>query len=499
MTGDGSVAPFENRQESERRSSGRKIFLNFAFLSTGKILGDGLLFLLFVTLARWFGTEGLGMYSFAIALTGFFAAVSDYGLFQFSVKEISRRQGPEGRELTSDILCLRVVLSAGVFLLLLAVSFFLPLSFEEKLIINLVGLYQVLYRIAEGIGAVFVAHEDMHYAGALEIFSKALIALPGIAAAVVLRDLVVTVAVLPAMTLVVLALCGRVLWRKYGGLSWWRPWSAILRTGREAVPYALSKMLAQVYLRTDVVVIGFMLGSAAAGVYNAAYRLVFFLLVIPQFASFAMLPVTSKLYERSAEKLKDLYSRALNRNIIIGLPAAAGLCLIAPQLIGMIFGEEFGESVLILRLLSWLLLLMCVKSVLSIFLISCNREVDRTRSQWTAAWMNVLGNLVLIPLLGIRGAAITTLVSDGVLVFLLAYRLGTILAWPQVGARVAIGVLGAIAFYVPFTLLPDVPLLLVIPSSVAIYVMVILLFKDIRETEGRMFLDLFGTFRSSRV
>ena len=47
-------------------------------------------FVLFVVLSRTFGQDGIGQYSFAMALTGFFGLFGDFGLYNLSVKEISR-------------------------------------------------------------------------------------------------------------------------------------------------------------------------------------------------------------------------------------------------------------------------------------------------------------------------------------------------------------------------------------------------------------------------
>jgi len=49
-----------------------KIAKNFGFLTMGKLLGDLSTFLFFVVLSRAYGQEGIGQYSLAMALTGFF-------------------------------------------------------------------------------------------------------------------------------------------------------------------------------------------------------------------------------------------------------------------------------------------------------------------------------------------------------------------------------------------------------------------------------------------
>ena len=69
--------------------------------------------------------------------------------------------------------------------------------------------------------------------------------------------------------------------RKYGqqrlGITW-RQMKAMLH---EATPFALFGLLYQFSTRIDVVLLGLMLGAAAAGIYNVGYRVIFLLLFPP--------------------------------------------------------------------------------------------------------------------------------------------------------------------------------------------------------------------------
>lgn len=71
------------------KASGR-VLRNFSFLALGKVLGDFFTFILFVVLSRYYGQEGMGQYSFAVALTGLFMVAAEFGLLELSVKEMSR-------------------------------------------------------------------------------------------------------------------------------------------------------------------------------------------------------------------------------------------------------------------------------------------------------------------------------------------------------------------------------------------------------------------------
>ena len=225
--------------------------------------------------------------------------------------------------------------------------------------------------------------------------------------------------------------------------------------------------------------------------YNAAYRIVFLLMFIPYFAGVALFPSASRLYITSREKLEELYHESLKLTVLVGLPAAVGLCLIAPNLIHLIFGAAFAESILILRFFSCLLFLACLKSIMGVFLISCDRQKERAKCQWWAACTSVLGNGLLIPTLGIIGAAVAALISEIFIVFLFSLQIKAVFGWPQVGSRLIISAIATASFCLPLAFFSSLPLYVVIPASVLLYLGTLLLFKSIRANEVRTLIDLF--------
>jgi O-antigen/teichoic acid export membrane protein len=415
---------------SEQHLQARRIFQNFGFLTIGKILGDVFTFAFFVALSRTFGKEGIGLYSFAMALTGFFGVLADFGLYDLSIRDMSRRTGsPE--EDYSRIFTLRVILSLLSFSVLLLLLPFLSFSREGKLIITFIGAYQIMYVLVWGFAAVFVAKEAMHIASLLELSLRSVTALVGIAIISAGGGLVITLTTLPAVTFAQLFVAYAMVANKYGRPRIVMSWSSVAPTLRQAVPYSVSAFLSQLSGRVEVVLLGFFLGAAAAGVYNVAYRVVFFLLFLPYFAGAALFPVASRLYTSSHEQLQGLYHKSLNLIILIGLPVSCGLWIGSTYLIDLVFGEAFAEAGAVLGFLAWLVFLTCLKTIFGTFLMSCDRQTDRTMSQCAAACVNVLASIALIPAFGVKGAALATVVSETLLVILLGARLGAVLGWKR--------------------------------------------------------------------
>ncbi len=465
------------------QSLGRRIGWNFGLLATGRAVGDFCLFLLIVVVSRLFGPEGVGEYSFAIALTGFFAVFADFGLYSLTVKELSRASGTIGAAF-GPILLLRTGLSITVLVALVACTTVFSFHAVTSTTLISIGLYQVALRLIDGFAALFLARDDVHLAAILEISCKALVALSAITLAVLAHeDFVVVIASLPVVALLHVLAALLVATGRYGWPRLTSSLASLLATARSALPYALSTVLAQISSRTDVVLLGLLLGSAAAGTYNAAYRFVFLFLLVAQFAANSIFPHASRLWRE--RELGLLYSRSMRLVLLAALPLSAALFLIAPSVVTIVFGRDFAEAGTVVRVLCGVLIVGFLARIMGVFLMSCDLEEYRMRSQGWAAAVNVASNLILIPTLGIQGAAVATLSSEVVLALLFGQRLLREVGSPRVASRLAIGVTAVVVAVSPFLVLRDLSWWVEALGVSALYVAVLALFKDVRRTEFR--------------
>jgi O-antigen/teichoic acid export membrane protein len=482
----------EEVYDSQSGKGFKKIFKNFSLLTFGKISGDFFTLILFVVLSREFGKEGIGEYSFAVGLTGLFAVCADFGLYSYTVKEISKDKNAFINHF-NRIISLRTIQSAAVFFVLLIVVVFLKFPAESKMIIVLIGIYQIVYSSIDGISAVFIAHEYMHISAVMDASFKIVSSLTAILIALLGGRIVVSLTALPVIAIIMFFAARIVLRKKIGKSKLIFSYDALKETFKHAVPYGTSDFLWQLYARIDVVLIGFILGESAAGIYNVGYRVVFFLFFFARFASVALFPIVSRLYHESKFEFQKMYDKSLSMIIIICLPVSAGLWLIAPKLIELVFGSAFSESAAILRILSGLFIATCVSSIMEVFLMSSDRQVRRAKRQWTATWITIILNAVLIYLYGIEGAAVAVLTCSILLVVFYLFEMKEVIGFPEVMSRLLISLLGVLAFCVPLSFLNHLSIFLMVPAAVFIYLAVILIFKDVRRNELRMFLSLIST------
>lgn len=458
------------------------ILKNFSFLSIGRVLGDVFTFLLFVTLTRTYGESGIGNYSYAMAYMGFFAIFADFGLYHYSAKEMSKLN-VINLEHFNLYFSLRLFLTVLIFLSLVLSAIILNHTRQLIYIISTLGLYQLLWQLIQGLTALNVSRKEMLVPSAIEFVLKVIIAVSGVGLCIYKVPLHITLLSFPISSLLCLFITYYLTRKNFGKLRFIFDLKKYYATLKHSKPYFESEFLRVLSTRIDILIISFVLSTTAAGIYNVSYRVVLLFLFISYFGSVAIFPHASNSFVHAKHKLSELYENSLNTALLIATPISAGIWLLSDEIILLLFGNEFINSVIILKYLTWLIFILSLSSIMGIFMISTDKQKVRAKCQWLTAFINVIGNLILIPKIGILGAAIATLFSESILLILYAINLKNTVGLPLVFERALISASGSILFIIIFSTLTDTNIVVTILVSILIYITYICLFKSIRKHE----------------
>jgi O-antigen/teichoic acid export membrane protein len=110
----------------------------------------------------------------------------------------------------------------------------------------------------------------------------------------------------------------------------------------------------------------------------------------------------------------------------------------AEPAVGLLFGTSYAESAVALKILIWAVILRYVNYALNVKLLASGQERVFVITSLVCLGVNLLGNIVFIPMYSWKAAAVITIVTEGVLlvqnVFWLRRTVGAIL-WPVGWAR----------------------------------------------------------------
>jgi O-antigen/teichoic acid export membrane protein len=109
---------------------------------------------------------------------------------------------------------------------------------------------------------------------------------------------------------------------------------------RAAWPFAVAELVFQFYARADVILVLWIVGEAAAGIYASAFKFVEVGLVPLFFLGLAAYPDLSRLAERD-DALSSAFGQLLRNSLFVAGIVAWGLVFVVPNVVGLILGDRF--------------------------------------------------------------------------------------------------------------------------------------------------------------
>jgi O-antigen/teichoic acid export membrane protein len=216
-----------------------------------------------------------------------------------------------------------------------------------------------------------------------------------------------------------MALHGAVLyrWRMLPYLRWdFAAWRIYLV---KSYPFALTAVIAALYTRADVVLLGLWQGDVAAGWYGAAYKLWEAVGLLPVSLLDAMFPEMARLSgsQHGTATLRSLFRTGGPVLLAGGLLLAAAGALAARGLITGIYGvaEDFEPTIAAFRLLVWGVPAMFLYLLSGHALYALGEQRRVTIAMLVVGLANLTANAFVIPRWGTAGAAVAALCSEWLL------------------------------------------------------------------------------------
>ena len=156
-------------------------------------------------------------------------------------------------------------------------------------------------------------------------------------------------------------------------------------------------------LRADVYVVAALASPAALGIYGVAVAGAESLLIVTQVASVVTMPHIGSL---TTERAARLAARCARNNLVLAIAICLVVAALAPLFVGLLFGKAFLPAVWPLRVLLIGILATSVGSVISVF-FTIRLGIPRLAvvPGIAAATVSVAASILLVPKLGIIGAA----------------------------------------------------------------------------------------------
>jgi O-antigen/teichoic acid export membrane protein len=173
----------------------------------------------------------------------------------------------------------------------------------------------------------------------------------------------------------------------------------------------------------DKFLILYFLSPAAAGVYSAVYSLCAMFKTGAGILNTTLYPAVTSAWDLDeTQELRVLYKRIFKGYTVLAIPAFVGLILVSPTLLKLLATERIAtQGTVLVPIIGFGFLIRALESPVSYILNAAERTHIPGTVSVGATVVNVGLNVVLIPSIGLIGAAIATLIANIILAGVIIY------------------------------------------------------------------------------
>ncbi|MFA6428030.1 MAG: flippase [Candidatus Buchananbacteria bacterium] len=402
---------------------------NTIIYTSALVMQKVLSFVYFVVVARFLSVGEIGKYTFALSFTAIFAIIIDFGLGQLLTREVAKDRR-QTQKLLANILSLKLILAVLVYGLVAVMVNVLKYPELTRQLVYLSGLVMILDALTLNFYAVLRGWQNLTFESLGAVGNQVVVMFLGL----------VFLNFGWSLHWLIMAYLGGSLFNllfslsKYqktvdGWPAWQLDWQFLKPLLVMALPFAMAGLFARLYGYADIVLLSKLAGDQAVGWYSVAYKLTFAFQFIPLAFMAAFLPAMSNFYVLDKARAKQLLEEMMFYLLLIVLPIAGGIFVLAPEIIVTLYGPQYLPAATALRILITSLLFVYLNFPFGTTLNACDRQ---QKNMYNLAWATVASvglNLLLIPIFGFVGSAWAALGTGIILMILNNYQVRKFLAY----------------------------------------------------------------------
>lgn len=172
----------------------------------------------------------------------------------------------------------------------------------------------------------------------------------------------------------------------------------------------------------DTVLVGFFLAPSAVGFYSLSKQAVHLLQAPASALGFSAGPwLGDQKAVGNVDQIADIYASSLVYTLLLYVPIAAGLALLARHALLIIFGESYLPATNILQILALLAVLQGVEELSENAIDYLGRARERSIAKAVTVTISLGSMIVLVPIFDVVGAAIAKVTTHATYVGTLLY------------------------------------------------------------------------------
>lgn len=398
-----------------RKIEGRHL-LQEVLGNTGWMMGDQIVrklvgLLVGVLLARHFGPQLYGEFSYAIAVVLIVSPLAILSLDDISIRRLAQDSSCRNEVLGTSFI---MMIGGGVVAFGVAMAAIFLARPEDRLVQWLVGILAAGIIVQAFIAIEFWFESQMQWKFTVYAKTSAFLLLSIVKIVLILLNAPLVAIAWAGLAETVLGSAGLlIVYRKRGyAIKAWRFRRTIAGSLlKDSWPLILSALLTMAYLRIDQVMLGNMVGSEEVGHYSVAVQISEVWYFVPLVISSSVFPAFVEVENRSEElfyaHLQKLYNVMVLFSYMVALPVA----FFSKEVIGLLFSSAYTAAGPLLAILVWTGVFTSLGAARNVLIIAKNWTRVNLVSIALGCFLNILLNYAFIPRYGAMGAVAATFIS----------------------------------------------------------------------------------------
>ena len=470
----------------------KTIFKNMSWLLISQIIASICAFIWTVLMARYLGVNKYGIFGFATSFTSIIAVTVDLGINTHIIRHVATDYDSAPKYL-GNAMPLKSIFGIGTMILTLIILILMKTDELTLTVTLLFAIEMIIKSFTSLLNGSFQAFEEGKYQGIgntilhviLLIFILITIftdfGLIGIAISYILANAI-------ALTYAYYSFNKHITKPKFElDLKFCKEITIL------SIPFAVIGLLYTIYYSIDIVMLTNMVGSYASGIYNATYKLISVLTLFYSVYTAVIFPVMSRFFNDDESMLLISFEKSIKYLMFVIIPLAIATVLYSTDIIQLIYGHKYDAASSVLSILIWTVCLLFISGAANSLLNASHKEVAVTKIYAIAAIFNIALNFILIPYLTYNGAAITTVLSDLLIVIIQGYVIYKIGHRPNKKLYLdVLKVIGGSAVLGISLYILNLNMWVALPVGIIIYLVAVYLFRFFDEDDKYIIREILG-------
>lgn len=388
----------------------QKYLKNTGWMFFGRFFTLSISFFVGIYIARYLGPSNYGLFSYVLSFVGLFSFLTSFGVDSIINREIVINHSNKD-ELIATGFYIKIIGSLVAIMSVFIVSILIT---KDIFTLGLIWIFSLSF-IPQAFNVIEIYFQS-------QVLSKKVVTAQ-ITSSIVSTILKIICIVLDkgvfwltVIYLIETSMYSTILifsFKKFGeDIRKWKFKTQIAKKLlRDSWPVMLSAVAVGIYLKIDQVMIKNILGNEQSGVYAVVAKLSEVWYFIPNIICTSLFPSIIKTISSNKElfnkRMKNFYSLMFWLSFFIALFTT----IFSYQIIKILFGNAYLGGVVALQIYVWAGIGVFLGGAVNQFLLASNLTKIIFYSTMLGAIINVVINIILIPIIGINGASIATLIA----------------------------------------------------------------------------------------